>query len=72
MNQFFPGNFSAQKCGSRRSAWGTGKNKKHVWICINHQQNGDLACDPKAVKELDLEKAFVRAMNWVIGNKEPF
>ena len=70
----FSGKLFCQNCGSkfRRSAWGTGKNKKHVWICINHQQNGDLACDQKAVKEKDLEKAFVRAMNWVINNKEAF
>jgi Recombinase. len=70
----FSGKFFCQNCGSkfRRSAWGSGKNKKHVWICINHQQNGDSACDQKSVKEKDLEKAFVRTMNWVIGDKEAF
>ncbi|MDI6881158.1 MAG: recombinase family protein, partial [Desulfitobacteriaceae bacterium] len=53
----FSGKLFCQNCGSkfRRSAWGTGKNKKHVWICINHQMNGDLACEQKAVKEKDLE-----------------
>ncbi|KLU65663.1 recombinase [Desulfosporosinus acididurans] len=68
----FSGKLYCQKCGSkfRRSAWGTGKNKKYVWICINHQINGNSACDQKSVKEKDLEKAFVRAMNWVINRKE--
>jgi len=35
----FSGKLFCQTCGSRfrRSAWGSGKNKKHVWICINHQ-----------------------------------
>lgn len=37
---------------------------------VNHQMNGNSACDQKAVKEKDLEKAFVRAMNWVIDRKE--
>ena len=43
-----------------------------MWICINHQQNADAACEQKAVKEKDLEKAFVRAMNWIIGSKQTF
>ena len=34
--------------------------------------NGDDACEQKAVKEKDLEKAFVRAMNYVIGSKQTF
>jgi len=34
--------------------------------------NGDSECDQKAVKEKGLEKAFIRAMNWVVGNKEAF
>jgi hypothetical protein len=70
----FSGKIFCQNCGSkfRRSAWGSGKNKKYVWICINHQQKCNLACDQKSVKEKDLEKAFVRAMNWIINSKEDF
>ena len=70
----FSGKLYCQNCGSkfRRSAWGSGKNKKHVWICINHQMNGDSVCEQKAVKEKDLEQAFLRAMNKVIGDKEGF
>ena len=61
----FSGKLFCQNCGSkyRRSAWGSGKNKKHVWICINHQMNGDPASKQKAVKEKDIEQAFLRAMN---------
>jgi len=52
--------------------WGTGKYKKPVWICVNHKMNGESACPQKAVMERDLEKAFVRTMNQVIGDKETF
>ena len=34
--------------------------------------NGDDACEQKAVKEKDLEKAFVRAMNYFIDSKQTF
>ena len=53
-------------------SWGTGKHKHPVWICINHQMNGDEACSQKAVKERSLEKAFVRAMTSLIGDKDGF
>jgi len=52
--------------------WGTGKYKKPVWICVNHKINGEDACPQKAVMEWDLERAFIRAMNQVIGGKETF
>lgn len=52
--------------------WGTGKYKKLVWICVNYKMKGKSACPQKAVMERDLEKAFVRAMNQVIGGKEIF
>jgi DNA invertase Pin-like site-specific DNA recombinase len=70
----FSGKLFCQNCGSkfRRSSWGTGKNKKFVWICINHQMNGNSVCDQKAVREKDIEKAFVRAMNGIINGKENF
>jgi DNA invertase Pin-like site-specific DNA recombinase len=58
------GKLFCQNCGSkfRRLAWGSGKNKKYVWICINHQQNGNLACDQKSVKEKDFE-----CLRWLFG-----
>jgi len=70
----FSGKLFCQKCGSkfRRAAWGTGKNKKHYWICINHEMNSKEACDMKAVAEKEMEKSFIRAMNKVIGGKETF
>lgn len=70
----FSGKLYCSNCGAKfnRQMWGTGKYKKPVWICVNHKMNGDKACPQKAVMEWDLERAFVRAMNQVIGGKETF
>lgn len=70
----FSGKLFCNACGSKfvRHSWGTGKHKQAVWICINHQMNGEEACNQKAVKERALEKAFVRAMTTVIGGKDCF
>ncbi len=70
----FSGKLYCSNCGAKfnRNMWGTGKYKKPVWRCVNHKMNGDKACPQKAVMEWDLERAFVRAMNQVIGGKEPF
>ena len=70
----FSGKLFCNACGSKfvRHSWGTGKHKQPVWICINHQMNGDEACSQKAVKERALEKAFVRAMTSLIGDKDGF
>lgn len=56
----------------RRTNYGSGKNKKDYWICINHQVNGNEACDVKSIQEQALKDAFVRAMNRVIGGKAVF
>ncbi len=63
-----------QNCGSkfRRQAWGSGKNRKYVWRCINREINGVESCGMKSIREKDLEKAFLRAMNKLIANKEAF
>ena len=70
----FSGKLFCSNCGSKfnRNMWGTGKYKKPVWICVYHKMNGEKACQQKGVLERDLEKAFVRAMNQVIGGKESF
>ncbi len=70
----FQVSFFCQNCGSkfRRHRWGTGKHKKYVWQCINRQLNGVESCSTKPVKEKELEQAFLRAMNKVIGLKEAF
>jgi hypothetical protein len=59
----FSGKLFCQNCGSkfRRTKWGKGKNQQIVWICINHQMDGE--CDMKAVKEKAVEQAFIRVMN---------
>ncbi|WP_407312004.1 recombinase family protein [Desulfosporosinus sp. SB140] len=70
----FSGTLFCGNCGSkfRRMKWGRGKNEQIVWVCINHQMNGNEACEMKAVKEKALEKAFVRAMNRIIASKETY
>jgi len=54
----FSGKLFYNACGSKfvRHSCGTGKHKHLVWIFINHQMNGDEACNQKAVKERALEK----------------
>lgn len=61
----FSGKLFCGECGSkfRRQAWGSGKNKKYVWRCINRELNGTDICSVKAVKEKDMEMGFVRVMN---------
>lgn len=70
----FSGKLSCQSCGSklRHTFFGTGKNKRGYWICINHQMNGSKACSMRSLNEKHLEQAFVRAMNKVIGGKDTF
>jgi len=70
----FSGKLFCGNCGSkfRRTKWGRGKNEQIVWICINHQMNGNKACNMKTVKEKALEQAFIRVMNRLIGSKETF
>ncbi|KLU65785.1 transposon Tn3 resolvase [Desulfosporosinus acididurans] len=70
----FSGKLFCQNCGSKfsRQTWGSGKNKKYLWRCINREINGVESCGMKSIREKDLEKAFVRAMNKVISGKEAF
>lgn len=61
-------------CGAKfnRSQWGTGKYMRPIWTCINHKANGEKACPQKSIVESNLEKAFIKALNQVIGGKESF
>lgn len=70
----FSGKLFCQKCGSkfRHTFFGQGKNKRGYWICINHQMNGNKACNMRSLNEKHLEQAFIRAMNKVIGGREAF
>lgn len=70
----FSGMLYCYDCGAklRRSSWGTGKNTKYIWKCINKEINGIDSCNAKDIRETDLEQAFVRAMNKVIGDKDDF
>lgn len=70
----FSGKLFCQNCGSklRHTFFGTGKNKRGYWLCINHQMNGSKACNMRSLNEKHLEQAFVSAMNKVIGGKDTF
>jgi len=70
----FSGMLYCYQCGAklRRSSWGTGKHTTYIWKCINKEQNGLGSCDSKDVKERELELAFVRAVNKLLGNKDTF
>ena len=70
----FSGKLYCTNCGAKfnRQIWGTGKYKKGVWICANHRMNGEQACSQKAQIERKLERAFVRAINQIIGGKDAF
>ncbi|WP_278336886.1 recombinase zinc beta ribbon domain-containing protein [Clostridium botulinum] len=63
------------KCGMqfRRRRWGTKpKYFQYVWICKARYDNGPEACNMPAVHEEKLKKAFVRAINKAISDKEEF
>lgn len=63
------------KCGMqfRRRRWGSKpKYFQYVWICKERDDNGPKACSMPAVHEEKLKKAFVRAINKAISDKEVF
>lgn len=56
-------------CGSkfRRFSYEQQGKRFDKWICINHQTNKESNCKMKAIYEKDLENAFVRGLNNLIG-----
>lgn len=71
----FSGKIVCGNCGSkfRRKRWGGNeKYKKYVWLCANHIDNGNEACNMQAVDEEKLKAAFVKSINKVIENRETF
>ncbi|WP_160678043.1 recombinase family protein [Clostridium sp. C8-1-8] len=71
----FSGKIICGNCGSkfRRKIWGEiEKYKKYVWLCANHIDNGNEACNMQAVDEEKIKAAFVKSLNKVIENKEAF
>lgn len=43
-----------------------------MWLCANHIDNGNEACNMQAVDEEKLKAAFVKSINKVIENRETF
>ena len=70
----FSGKLYCSLCGSKfnRQKWGRRKNRKVVWMCANKRLNGSEACPQKVIAEQKLERAFLRAINQVIGGREAF
>lgn len=65
----FSGLLFCGTCGSKFRRFSYEQNGKRLdkWICINHQTNKESGCNMKAIYENDLEDAFVRGMNKIIG-----
>ena len=46
-------------------------NQEFVWVCIAHQKN-KASCPMKPIKEKDIERAFVAAVNRLVAQKAKF
>jgi site-specific DNA recombinase len=71
----FSGKVICGNCGCRvrRKRWGGNeKYKKYKWVCVNHADNGNKACEMKAIDEEKLKLAYVKAINAFIENKDDF
>ena len=63
-----------QECGElfRRIHWNNRGCKRVVWRCINKVEKTGRDCSSRTVKEGDLQKAVLDAINKVLGDKESF
>ena len=60
------------KCGEiyRRIAWNNRGKHYTVWRCCTRVEHGPKGCDASTIQEYDLQKAVVKAINFLFGNKE--
>lgn len=60
------------KCGEiyRRVQWQAKGKKYTVWRCCNRVENGPAACDVEAIREEDLQKVVVKAINKALGKRD--
>lgn len=68
----FSGMIVCDECGEtyRRHQQYNKYKKYYIWVCKRHENNGAEYCKSRPIKEETLEKAFVRALNELIGDKE--
>jgi site-specific DNA recombinase len=53
-----------------RKSWGT--RGVHLWQCKNHIIDGKLNCKGRNIKESDLNKAFIKAWNQIVSERESY
>ncbi len=60
------------KCGDiyRRIVWNNRGKRSIVWRCCNRVENGPEACDSRTINEEELKEITIKAINFLIDNKE--
>ena len=60
------------KCGEiyRRIQWNAHGKRYVVWRCCTRVENGPDACDADSIKEEELQKAVVQAINKALGKRD--
>ena len=68
----FSGMIICGECGEtyRRHQQYNAYKKYYIWVCKRHENTGKENCGAKPISEEALERAFVRAMNGLIENRE--
>jgi len=60
------------ECGEsyRRHQQYSKNNKYYIWVCKRHENSGKNNCSAKPIKECALKKAFLKALNGLLENRE--
>ncbi len=68
----FSGMIICGECGEtyRRHQQYNQYKKYYIWVCKRHENTGKDNCSAKPIKEDAIERAFVRALNGLIENRE--
>ena len=68
----FSGMIICGECGEtyRRHQQYNPYKKYYIWVCKRHENTGKENCGAKPIREDAIEKAFVRALNGLIENRE--
>lgn len=68
----FSGMVICGECGEtyRRHQQYNAYKKYYIWVCKRHENTGKENCRAKPISEAALERAFIRALNGLIGNRE--
>ncbi len=68
----FSGMIICGECGEtyRRHQQYNAYKKYYIWVCKRHENTGKENCGAKPISEEALERAFVRALNGLIENRE--